>query len=769
MNQRDSGSVLDGKYEVLERLATGGMGEVWKARHIHLQELRVIKILRADRATDPHALQRFIQEARIATQIKHPNVAILYDFSRLADGSFYMVWEHIDGEDVGSRLRRHGPFPLSLAIDLGIQALRGLEAIHAAGVIHRDLSPDNLMLARDRKGRDLLKIIDLGLAKNLGAAANLEITQAGMFMGKLAYCSPEQAGALKDAPLDARSDLYSLAAVLYEMISGKLPFDSESQHGYALKRLSEDPIPLLGRNPAVATPADLHAVIMRGLERDRERRWPDAISFLRALVRVAEEQRKVATQEIPRSAIPTPPAAPAQVRPSHPPELSKEEKIELLAQIDRAAKKVHETNRLYELARAAARAGRQDDARRHLLELETISPSHPGIEELKQLLGLPKAPAPSAPRAPKPAALAGAPGDTKTVPAPKPASVRPAVSAGDASRVVSALSAPSSPSPGGVTATPESQVVSRPRPTQPQPEPPPQPPPSPSPSPPPAVAVEEAARLAEAEKLLDKYLREHKNHLAKLALQTLLDMAPKHPRRRDYETWVRLLDEEADLLKECEAWLAEGREALQRGDLKTAKAKLEMVERKDPSHRLADTLRAALEAAQLQTQKAAELEVRRVRLEELLAKRQIEEAERELDGLAQAGLPRVTLETLRQRVQDVVRQVQEDALAADFERRYRERVAAHDWMGAREVVLEFERKLPASLRPAQLFAEVSRFEEVGRRQQGISQGLKQLETFLAERRLAEAELALRVLVQLDPDFPQRAQIEQRLRSLKQGL
>ncbi|MBP1642458.1 MAG: protein kinase, partial [Acidobacteria bacterium] len=95
MSHRDSGSVLDGKYEILERLATGGMGEVWRARHLHLQELRVIKILRADRATDPHALQRFAQEARIATQIKHPNVAILYDFSRLEDGSFYMVWEHI--------------------------------------------------------------------------------------------------------------------------------------------------------------------------------------------------------------------------------------------------------------------------------------------------------------------------------------------------------------------------------------------------------------------------------------------------------------------------------------------------------------------------------------------------------------------------------------------------------------------------------------------------------------------------------------------------
>lgn len=298
MTQRDSGSVLDGKYEILERLATGGMGEVWKARHIHLQELRVIKILRADKATDPQALQRFAQEARIATQIKHPNVAILYDFSRMEDGSFYMVWEHIDGEDVGTWLRDKGPFPVALTVELGIQTLRGLEAIHVAGVIHRDLSPDNLMITRDRRGRHQMKIIDLGLAKNLDATTGLEITQAGMFMGKLAYCSPEQAGSIKDAPLDHRSDLYSFAAVLYEMVCGRQPFDSENQHGYVFKRLTEPPLPLSGRNPNVMVPPELEAVILRGLEKDREKRWPDALSFLHALVRVADQLRQVATQEV---------------------------------------------------------------------------------------------------------------------------------------------------------------------------------------------------------------------------------------------------------------------------------------------------------------------------------------------------------------------------------------------------------------------------------------------------------------------------------------
>src|SRR5690606_31757833 len=211
----------------------------------------------------------------------------------------YMVWEHIDGEDVGSFLRGKGPFPMALAVELGIQSLRGLDAIHSAGVIHRDLSPDNLMITRDRRNRPLIKIIDLGLAKNLQTPGNLEITQAGMFMGKLMYCSPEQAGSIKDEPLDHRSDLYSFAAVLYEMLCGRTPFESENPHGFVLKRLTEPPIPLLGRDPSIPIPPLLNDVVLRGLARDRDQRWPDALSFLQALVGVSELLRGVSTQEIP--------------------------------------------------------------------------------------------------------------------------------------------------------------------------------------------------------------------------------------------------------------------------------------------------------------------------------------------------------------------------------------------------------------------------------------------------------------------------------------
>ena len=154
----------------------------------------MVKILRTDLADDASAMKRFQQEARVATQIKHPNVAILYDYSRLKDGRFYMVWEYIEGEHLGATIRERGPLPVDLALDFAIQSLRGLDAIHSAGVIHRDVSPDNLMVTRDRKNRNRIKIIDLGLAKDIRPDKGMELTQVGTFLGKFQYCSPEQAG-----------------------------------------------------------------------------------------------------------------------------------------------------------------------------------------------------------------------------------------------------------------------------------------------------------------------------------------------------------------------------------------------------------------------------------------------------------------------------------------------------------------------------------------------------------------------------------------------
>ncbi len=759
VTERNSGTILDGKYEILDRLAAGGMGEIWRARHVHLQELRVIKILRADRATDPHALQRFAQEARIATQIKHPNVAILYDFSRLPDGSFYMVSEHIEGEHVHQWLKAHGVFPLPLAVDLGIQTLRGLEAIHAAGVIHRDISPDNMMITRDRRGRYQLKLIDLGLAKNLEVQSGLEITQAGIFMGKLMYCSPEQAGAIKDAPLDHRSDLYSFAAVLYEMITGLPPFDSENQHGFVFKRLTEPPMPLIGRNPQVRVPQELNDLVLKGLEKDRERRFPDAISFLQALVRMAEQLRQVATQEIEvpaaaRGAVrveaassPRPASRSGSVS-----ELSREERIDLLAQIERAAKKVSESSRLVELANQAVVAGRYDDAAGLVTQLEAVAPRNPAVAELRErLAAVGKALAQPAAR---PQVTPVAPPAAVPAPAPAAAPVPPAARPSRTADIVlpAAAQIPTAPAETAAPAAPAAPVRPAPaaRPAAPEPT---------------AEQREIAAKSAEAERLLVKYLQENKQSLASFALETLLELEPHHPRRELFASAIQIMGEERGKMEIAGGILAEGRDALLHGDLAAARKRLEQLEKSDPTLQLAEALRASIATAEQQAASAAAVDRRRENLESLLESHRLDEAERELQRLSATGLAKVSVETYRLRIADIAALAERDSRAHEFERQYKEKVQARDWFAARDVVLEFERAIPDSPRPTLLFNEISRLEEVHRRQQGIEQGVLQLEGYLRQKKRPEAELAFKILLQMDPEYPRRSEFETRIQNM----
>jgi len=295
---------VDGKYKILSRLGIGGMGEVYKVLHVHLNAIRVIKLMRANIATDPGAHERFQREARLATKIQHPNVAALFDFSTFDDGSMYMVWEYIEGINLHELIDERGPLSPRYAAQLAAQALHGLDAIHRAGIVHRDVSPENLMITRNAESEERVKIIDLGIAK--GASGEDDKTKTGMFVGKWKYCSPEHLGMLPSGErIDGRADLYSFGIVLYEMLTGVPPFQADTPHAYLMMHSSLPPKPMREANPGVTASPELESIILRALEKDRSRRFQTAREFAQAIERITPS-----LAEAPGA--PAPPAAKAE-------------------------------------------------------------------------------------------------------------------------------------------------------------------------------------------------------------------------------------------------------------------------------------------------------------------------------------------------------------------------------------------------------------------------------------------------------------------------
>jgi eukaryotic-like serine/threonine-protein kinase len=292
------GDILDGRYRIDARLGAGGMGEVYKATHTFLGAPRVIKVIHPHIAANTDAQDRFLREARVATKVQHQNVATLHDFASLPDGSHYMVWELIDGENLAERLRTRGTLPPRQAIDIAIQALHGVEAIHRAGIVHRDISPENLMITRD----GVVKIIDLGVAKMDDPDA-VSQTRTGIFVGKLRYAAPEQLGFLpENERIDGRADLYALAMVVVELLTGRPPYEAKSPHEYFLHHAREVTQTTVTLPPQLPGSEALQKALEKALARDRNERFADAGAFAAALQEIARtlpDAASTATVETP--------------------------------------------------------------------------------------------------------------------------------------------------------------------------------------------------------------------------------------------------------------------------------------------------------------------------------------------------------------------------------------------------------------------------------------------------------------------------------------
>ena len=251
------------------------MGTIYRVRHRLLDEIRVVKVMQPHVVGDAEMRRRFLEEARTATRLKHPHLCVLYDFALDSDGTAYLVMEYIEGVNLADFLKSKGAPGIPTALEIAHQALLALGYLHRKGVIHRDVAPDNLMLSGDEEGRLFVKLIDLGIAKEVDRTADL--TASGVFLGKLRYASPEQYGTLAPGQkLDGRSDLYGLGIVLYELLTGTRPFPGESAAELLRAHLLSTPTPFSESDPDGKIPPELRAIVLKALEKNRDDRFASA-------------------------------------------------------------------------------------------------------------------------------------------------------------------------------------------------------------------------------------------------------------------------------------------------------------------------------------------------------------------------------------------------------------------------------------------------------------------------------------------------------------
>src|SRR5881392_1654892 len=273
------GTALDGQYLVEALLGKGGMGAVYRARHILLGDRVAIKLLPPEMRSNTEWLRRFQREGQAARRFRHPNAVTVYDLRTSADGTIYLVMEYVEGSTLDAELRKHGRFSAVEALAVLTPVMSVLNAAHAMGVVHRDLKPENIMIGKASTGGEpVVKLLDLGIAKLREVAGaektgNTNLTIAGQMLGTPYYMSPEQWGELPDDgnhEIDGRADIYSLGVVIYELIAAKRPFSGFSLPELRRQHTSLTPPPLHELDASV--PESFSQAIARSIAKDRSKR-----------------------------------------------------------------------------------------------------------------------------------------------------------------------------------------------------------------------------------------------------------------------------------------------------------------------------------------------------------------------------------------------------------------------------------------------------------------------------------------------------------------
>lgn len=290
------GRVVAGKYRVEEMIGEGGMGQVFRATQLSLDKSIVLKVLRRSLLSDARTVARFQREAKAASRLNHPNAISIIDFGQDSDDSLYIAMEYVPGRDLHQILSEEGPLPEKRLIRIVAQVLAALADAHAVGVIHRDLKPENIMVEQRRDQPDFVKVLDFGIAKlqESSGSEGQALTRAGFVCGTPEYMSPEQASG---AEIDPRSDLYAVGVILYQCLTGVLPFDADSPVALATMHLSEEPQPPRVKNPDIHCSDGVERIILRALSKDPADRPQTAEQFRASLISIEKSQRAAAKRE----------------------------------------------------------------------------------------------------------------------------------------------------------------------------------------------------------------------------------------------------------------------------------------------------------------------------------------------------------------------------------------------------------------------------------------------------------------------------------------